>query len=284
MSSPSGQELAARLGITNPADYKVHCATWNGTIHPLDAFAQDPGERKKWNEHPIKRNEFNRKFVILFARYLPEREHWLFYGVFKVVSRPRQGGKIHYQVEETDQGKEFVGKLKIHFPLRALQRRVTCEKLLKDTTSLDVMDEPHSVEFNEVGNINITFGMLRNKFNPRDSAWAGPLGEVGGIYLVTDIGHNKRYVGVANDKGGGIWGRWGQYVDSGGTGYNKGLDELLSEMRERKRENYALHHLVFSVLESWELGTMTGEEGRQRESHWKRVMLSRDKRFGYNRN
>ncbi|MDA8010060.1 MAG: hypothetical protein MPK75_10185 [Alphaproteobacteria bacterium] len=283
MSSPKGQELTARLGITSPADYKVHCAVWNGDVHPLDAFIQNPAERKAWNEYQTARDDFNRKYIVLLAKYYTKPDTWLYYGTFRVKKRiPGKTGGVSYRVEEVDDDEGLIGRVKIRAVVKSRQRRLLYGEFAKKVTGMEVLSDPYNgPDFPGAEDINMTFGTLRAKYQSHDREWEKALSKIGGVYVITDVKHNKRYVGVAAN----IWHRWAMYAETGGTGHNKGLKEFLTDMEnQQSRISYALHYLRFSILESWKVEAKDRHESRARESHWKRVMLSSKNQFGYNHN
>lgn len=104
-------------------------------------------------------------------------------------------------------------------------------------------------------------------------SWRAALAAVKGIYVISDSATGKLYVGKA-DGADGIWGRWTTYARTV-HGHNVALEKEfgLDAPPERKQA------LRFSVLEIADLNATDIDE---RETHWKRVLNSRE--FGYNRN
>lgn len=60
-----------------PAETKIHLATWNGIEDPLDVNLA--GDFNKWQREQTKKN-FQRKFVVSLIN-LPGKDRWLFGGV-----------------------------------------------------------------------------------------------------------------------------------------------------------------------------------------------------------
>lgn len=94
------------------------------------------------------------------------------------------------------------------------------------------------------------------------------------IYVLTDRGGGKLYIGKANGNE-GIWGRWEYYFGSGHGG-NVGLKESFGTGDENRLQN-----ISFAILEVMDPNAEDGEIDR-RERHWKQILLSRE--FGHNRN
>ena len=97
-----------------------------------------------------------------------------------------------------------------------------------------------------------------------------------GVYLITDTGNGKRYVGSAYGDT-GIWSRWDSYVRSG----HGGNDELVKVIKRSGME-YARKNFRFAMLESINMKT-DDDVVIRREQHWKRVLLTQGD-YGYNKN
>jgi len=108
----------------------------------------------------------------------------------------------------------------------------------------------------------------------RNRSWKSALSNVQGIYLLTNRQKGKLYVGSAYGED-NFWQRWGEYIKTG-HGYNKELKKL----KEKHDEDY-FKNFSFSILEVFK-NTADPDEIIKRESHWKKVLSSRE--FGYNSN
>ena len=92
----------------NLRDYKVHFARSYDHAQPLDVFARDRDEWREWQETK-ERDRFNREFIFSLAQFYPENGIWLFGGVYRILVRHED----HYEVELTQQGTAFIGRLKL---------------------------------------------------------------------------------------------------------------------------------------------------------------------------
>ncbi|MDA8043095.1 MAG: GIY-YIG nuclease family protein [Pirellulales bacterium] len=291
MSSLVGQRLSKVLGITNPADYKLHCARWNYHDQPLDVFVATPDEWVCWNNHSPEKNHFNRPFVITLADFYPEPDTWLFCGVYRVKDRkkhvnPHDPKKPHwfYEIDRDETGSEYAGKLKISFPYRKRPTRIKFDGRANELIVKGFIKRGYKgKEFSKAEDVTISYGLLLAQYqNAAHTTWRNGLSKLGGVYLITDTKENKRYVGSAYG-GRGIWGRWEVYMTDP-TGGNKGLRAHLSNMSRAEKVEYAKDHFQFSILESWTLGPKPTSEIIHREGYWKKMMLSSTNQFGFNHN
>jgi hypothetical protein len=101
--------------------------------------------------------------------------------------------------------------------------------------------------------------------------WKTALENQKGVYLITDVESGKRYVGSAYGEN-MLLGRWKNYVENGHGG-NKDLKELDFE--------YIKANFRYSILEIYK-STIDDKVIINREHHWMRILLTKDKRYGYN--
>ena len=259
--------------IENVTDYKVHFGRWNGDTHPLDAWVRNPAEWEGWQQsRPGRADVWNRKFIFSLMQFYDEQDKWLFGGVFRVTARHAD----RYEVRLTEQGKHYIGRLKLHSPYRERATRVLFENHYKNFEVHEILPEPYSgASFPGDGNIDVSFGELEAVMRNNRPDWMAALQSVKGVYLITDVNTNKQYVGAAySDEG--IWSRWRHYIETG-HGWN-------TELRALLRGNnlaYCRANFRFSLLESYSLRT-PDDTIREREGYWKQVLRTRE--HGYNRN
>ena len=120
-------KLSSRLQITKPEDYKVHLASWNGHDHPLDVFVRDRKEWDGWNKYRKKNNRFNRPYILALIDFYPERDIWLFGGIYEVLSRNPHS----YEIKRVPDDDELVGRLKIRFSRPGRANSLILENWLK---------------------------------------------------------------------------------------------------------------------------------------------------------
>jgi hypothetical protein len=126
-------------------------------------------------------------------------------------------------------------------------------------------------DFKGYNNVLLSHHNLKVIVNRSEESWRSALSSVGGVYIIMDKQTGKAYVGSAYGQG-GIWQRWCCYADNGHGG-NAELIALLT-----KEGGAYAEHFQYAILEIADpLDTM--EQVCIRESHWKRVLMSRE--FGY---
>lgn len=268
--------MAIRLkdlwSIENVFDYKVHFARHNKSVEPLDSWLEDNANWFGWQEYRPKKNEFNRRFIFSLMRFHSEEDVWLFGGIFHVLA----DNADRYEIELTDQGEAFIGRLKIRRVYRSMSARVNLENHYDDFEVSEILREPYSGRiFPGYENIDLPFTELATLVTNDRPDWKSALESVKGVYLITDTSTGKRYVGKATG-GQGIWSRWGEYADSG-HGWNKELRRLVGDDLDYAKKNFK-----FTLLE-YRPPPTPDETIDDRESYWKEVLLTRGK-YGLNQN
>ncbi len=269
--------LQTILPIISPKDYKIHLASWNTHHQPLDVFVRDREEWKQWNMWRSKKDDFNRAYIFTLIDFYPERDVWLFGGVYKVLSRSPEFYTHSYEVELAPTAVEFIGRLKVRFKRPGRVKSVRLEKYYPELRVTELLREAYSGEaFCGYENIHHDFSTLEPIFKSDRPDWKAALGSVKGVYLIIDKSNGKSYVGSAYGSA-GIWARWNCYMATG-HGYN---DELTQLIHARGIE-YARKNFRFALLE-YRPARTDDHVIIERENYWKEALLSRGK-FGYNKN
>ena len=259
--------------IENVGDYKIHFARNNGHNDPLDVWLENPDNWVDWQSYRPKKHEFNREFIFSLMQFYHEADVWLFGGIFRVLDD--HGDR--YEVELTNHGEDFIGRLKIFRAYRSMSARVNFENHYDNFEVSEILREPYSGRiFPGYENVHLAFSELATLVQNDRPDWKSALENIKGVYLITDTSTGKRYVGSAYGEQ-GIWARWGSYVSSG-HGWNKDLQELVGDKLDYARENFK-----FTLLEYQSALTLDASV-IERESYWKKVLLTLTPEYGLNQN
>jgi hypothetical protein len=266
-------KLREVLPIANLKDYKVHFAKWNKKNQPLDVFTKDRQEWQGWQEYRPGRDEFNRPLIFALASFYHEPAAWLFGGIYRVLARH----KDRYEVELTDIAAGLVGRLKLRSPYNSRAVRLNMESQYDDFEVVEILREPYSGRpFPGYDDIDLSFEEIETLVRNGRPEWKAALTSIKGIYLLTDISTNKRYVGKASGDG-GIWSRWSSYIDTGHGG-NVELRALVTD----PTLDYCRANFRFALLEHRPFRT-ADDIIIAREGFWKNLLLTRGE-LGLNRN
>lgn len=263
------------LRISDSSQYKLHLACRNeDALNPLDVYVGDRADWIGWNEWKGDKNDWTREFVFSLMEFYPKKDSWLFGGVFKVVKRLND----HYNLQEIAEFAKFEGRLLVSFHrYQGMRGRgYYLENYLDQFEVSEILPERYSGEaFCGYQNIRHDFNALEALFAHQRADWKASLSNIKGVYLICDKSNGKKYVGSAYGES-GIWSRWECYL---GTGH--GWNDELTKLIAAKGIVYARTNFQFSLLEMFPVGT-ADDAVRDRESHWKDVLLTRE--YGYNRN
>ena len=257
----------------SPERCKIHLAVGAGRDDPLDSYFA--GDFDEWQTWQSKRN-FEREFVLSLIQ-LPERNKWLFAGIFDSQSSVwLEGEKCYeYRLFRRAALNELEGRLIVHYERQGRQSYRNAETLVEALTISEYRPEKMSIgEFPGYLRTTLTKQRLDIVVGQEIASWKGALSNVAGVYVIADRATGKLYVGSATGDE-GLWNRWQAYSATGDGG-NRELRRLLRD----KGSDYA-KNFQFGILEI--VGTDASDgDVRERESQWKELLLTRE--HGYNAN
>ena len=259
--------------IENLGEYKIHFARYNQHSQPLEVWVRSKEKWQDWQEYRPTKNDFNQPYIFSLMQFYHETDIWLFGGVFIVLRRLQK----RYEVELSDFGKEFIGRLKIRSSYRNRNSRTKMLPHYHEFEVQEILREPYSGRaFCGYDEINLSFEELEVLVENDRLDWKTALESVKGIYLITDTNTLKRYVGsVYGDQG--IWSRWKCYIETGHGG-NKGMIDLI----DKADIDYCRSNFRFALLEHRPIKT-PDEKILEREVFWKNILLTKGKQgLNYN--
>lgn len=274
------QYLQSLYPQLTPKNSKIHLASTNEyKENPIKEFLNETFDGWQCLQ---KNKNFNRTYVISLIQ-TEENQRWLYAGTYlnegcaseATIIVPGRNEVYHlYQLLHVPELAEYRGRMYIH-AVRHRKHILNGETLAGKMPIVEIAPTCLSFgEFPGYKNVALDRVSLGTIIQQELKSWRTALNIVKGIYLLTDVDGGKLYVGQANGKE-GIWGRWKTYFTTGHGG-NAGLIEAFGTCDEDR-----LKKVTFSILEIMDINSDKHEINR-RESHWKRILLSRV--IGHNRN
>ncbi|WP_139112691.1 GIY-YIG nuclease family protein [Hoeflea olei] len=262
-----------------PEACKLHLARPNvAGEHPLDVFKR--GEFDEWQSWQTKRN-FSRPFVV--ALIVMPGAKWLFAGLYAVEGKPEAVTpegllefRWRYPLRRVEAEKAPHGRIVVSYDYRSRQTYPYAESHQHQLVVSEILKEPPSVAgFPGFREVNISLADLKVIIGQSLADWRAALSSVKGIYLITDPGTGKAYVGKAD----GVWGFWGRFCAYADTlhGANHGLKMRIEDAGIEAALDWRL-----AILEVVDLHADNALV-YARESFWKTVLMTRDP-HGYNHN
>ncbi len=264
--------IACQAPSVRPELAKIHCAVWNGKEHPRDVFLA--GGFEEWQRWQRNRY-FPRPYVVALIALGADR--WLYAGTYRNdgVEARSQPDHFYYTLSPVEACNEFAGRLVVAFAKgfrNSYPKGETCADAIMISELL--AERMTIAEFPGYKSLDVSMPDLQLIVGQEIEGWRTALSSVAGVYLISDTVAGRLYVGSAQGAG-GIWQRWCAYAATGHGG-NAELRALLAVEGGQRAQAFR-----FSVLEIADTHASEADI-LQRESHWKRVLLSRA--FGFNRN
>lgn len=193
-----------------------------------------------------------------------------FVGVFKVASCNFNNGSYRYDLREIEGYDDLKERVIIRW-----DNPISWHQWIKNDMEVqEISPGLHYKRFTDYFDLILDFSELKEIVENQYSDWKTILSAIKGVYLITDTNTGRLYIGSAYGED-GIWGRWSEYVSSGGHGGNKSLAMLCAET------DYALKYFQFSILMLLPK-TVTADEAIRKEQLFKRKLGTNS--FGLNNN
>ncbi len=219
-------------------------------------------------------------------------DRWLLITVGKITSIPEitlqqpWGGHCSYEIIE--KYRPLFGKLiiKLEKGNKFSRYAFNLSTFIKISYVEQILPSKYgTISFPGYGSINMSFKELSQQIETLE--WSSALKAVSGIYLITDETNFKKYVGSAYGIN-GIYGRWRNYLDRGfddeeEESGDKFPNSQLKRIVKNQGIEYVKNNFRYSILETIP-NNFSKNDIIKRENHWKEVLNTRDKNYGYNSN
>jgi hypothetical protein len=199
-----------------------------------------------------------------------KEDKWLLFDISKITKDLNAYNSVGYEYETLKEYEKYFGRLVIRFH-NSSQNMIRFAKSVIDKCEVaEILDETFDDDgFPGYDNVDVSWEDLKKAIEKKD--WKTALENQKGVYLITDTKNGKRYVGSAYGEN-MLLGRWKNYALNGHGG-NKDLKALDFE--------YIKRNFRYSILEIYK-STTDDKVIINREHKWMRVLLTKNKSFGYN--
>lgn len=242
----------------------------NNDFDPLKLFKEkneDIYRGQFWNYSKSKSFQVG-QIAIGFIKI--ENDKWLLFDISSITKDLEKYNDIGYEYETLDKYKKYFGRLIIKYKNNSQNMIRKAESVINECEVFEIISDTfEDDEFPGYENIDLSWHELERVVEKKD--WKTALENQKGIYLITDINTGRRYVGSAYGEN-MILGRWRNYIKNGHGG-NKDLKQLTFD--------YIKSNFRYSLLEIYK-STIDDTVIINREHQWMKILLTKDKRYGYN--
>lgn len=193
-----------------------------------------------------------------------------FIGVYRIEGKSESENGFYYQMSEITGYDDLKERVIIKW-----ENAISWHQWIKNEMEiLEICPGLHYKRFTDYFDLILDYNELKEIVLNQYNDWKKVLSVIKGVYLINDTKTGRLYVGSAYGED-GIWGRWSDYITSGGHGGNKTLKELIE-----KDTNYS-ENFQFSILMLLPK-TITVDEAIKKEQLFKRKLGTNS--FGLNNN
>lgn len=249
---------------------------WDGSEDPMEAYTRNPSiVNDGWFLWHKERRYFHEGQIgICFLKL--SSDTWLLTTIKEITKCLDVSNAVGYEAHEIDEFKQFFGRVIIKH--RKSRPQGVYFKTVQD--KLEVLQILPSVfdgiDFPGYDKVRLSYGQLATIIHRQKRDWIAALENQKAVYLITDKGSGKQYVGSAYGENGMLLQRWTHYVANGHGG-----NKLLKEVVSKNGFDYVKENFQYSILENYN-ARVDKHIILERESWWKETLGSRA--FGLNAN
>lgn len=267
------------LGLSNLENVKIKFNQWNTEEDPIDVFQANPELiNNQWLFWRNQKRYFNVNDVAINLVRV-KGDIYLLTTVKLVTEELGVIHGINYAGKELKRYRPLYGRVLIKYHKDFQASVINAESKLEKLVVSQVLPDVYKNDgFPGYDSVCLSYQQLKLVLEKNKSEWITALSNQKAVYLIRDVSNGKLYVGSATSKNGMLLDRWRSYI-SNGHGGNKCLQELIKEAGFE----YVKKNFQYSILENYN-SRVDDSFILRRESWWKKVFDSRNKKFGYNEN
>lgn len=256
---------------------KIRFNQFNGVENPLDVYIRNPETvNTKFFLWRTKQRYFSEGQIAVCLLKLSE-DMWLLATIKKITKELNVFDGINYEGEELQEYKPFFGRVMNKFHKTLQSQGVYYETVYQQLEVNQILPTAFDGDdFPGYDKVRLPYGQLEAVLNRGKRDWIAALENQKAVYLITDKGNGKMYVGSATSDNGMLLQRWKSYI-ANGHGGNKELVELVN----KNGFDYIKANFTYSILENYN-AKVDDHIILERESWWKETLQTRT--FGYNSN
>ena len=204
-------------------------------------------------------------------------DSWLLSTIKEVTSELNVNNGVNYEGVELEDYQSFFGRVVVKYHKTHQSQLCRLVNIIDELEVAQILPSTFDgIDFPGYDRVRLSFEQLSTIINRRKQDWIAALENQKAVYLITDKGSGKQYVGSAYGENGMLLNRWSNYVDDGHGG-NKFLKCLVDDYGI----DYVAQNFQYSILENYN-ARVDKRIILERESWWKETLGSRA--FGLNAN
>ena len=265
------------LNLTDLEKSKVKFNQYNGEIEPMEVYLRNPEDvNNVWLFWRSKRRYFNVGEIAICLFQLSWNT-WLLSTIKEVTRELGVLEGVNYEGSELDIYKPFFGRVVVKYRKTHQTQVVYAKNVIEELEVEQILPSIFDgIDFPGYDKVRLSYEQLSTIVNRHKMDWIAALENQKAVYLITDKGSGKQYVGSAYGENGMLLQRWTNYVINGHGG-NKLLSEIVTDLGFE----YIKQNFQYSILENYN-ARVEKHVILKRESWWKETLGSRA--FGLNAN
>lgn len=204
-------------------------------------------------------------------------DSWLLSTIKKVTRELGITDGVNYEGEELKDYQPYFGRTVVKYRKTHQTQVVYVNTVINELEVVQLLPSIFDgVDFPGYDKVRLSYEQLSTIIRRRKGDWIAALENQKAVYLITDKGSGKQYVGSAYGENGMLLQRWTNYVNDGHGG-----NKLLKGVVDDLGMDYVMQNFQYAILENYN-ARVDKHIILERESWWKETLGSRA--FGLNAN
>lgn len=256
---------------------KIKFNQYNGEIEPMEVYLRNPDEvNNVWLFWRAKRRYFSVGEIAICLFQLSWNT-WLLSTVKEVTRELGVKDGVNYEGKELNNYTPYFGRVIVKYRKTHQTQVVYAKNVINELEVEQILPSVFDgIDFPGYDRVRLSYEQLAIIVHRHKQDWISALENQKAVYLITDKGSGKQYVGSAYGENGMLLQRWSNYVYNGHGG-----NKLLKEIVDKLGFDYVKQNFQYSILENYN-GRTEKRIILERESWWKETLGSRA--FGLNGN
>lgn len=256
---------------------KIKFNQYNGEIEPMEVYLRNPDEvNNVWLFWRAKRRYFSVGEIAICLFQLSWNT-WLLSTVKEVTRELGVKDGVNYEGKELKNYTPYFGRVIVKYRKTHQTQVVYAKNVINELEVEQILPSVFDgIDFPGYDRVRLSYEQLAIIVHRHKQDWISALENQKAVYLITDKGSGKQYVGSAYGENGMLLQRWSNYVYNGHGG-----NKLLKEIVDKLGFDYVKQNFQYSILENYN-GRTEKRIILERESWWKETLGSRA--FGLNGN
>ena len=256
---------------------KIRFNQHGGGVSHMEAYLQNPDHVNNGALFYRTKQRYFNVGEIAISLFQLSWDSWILSTIKEVTRELGVFDGVNYEGVELEDYQAYFGRVVVKYRKTHQSQLRRLVNIIEELEVAQILPSTFDgIDFPGYDRVRLSFEQLSTIIKRHKQDWIAALENQKAVYLITDKGSGKQYVGSAYGENGMLLNRWSNYVNDGHGG-----NKLLKAIVNDNGMEYVTQNFQYSILENYN-ARVDKRIIIERESWWKETMGSRA--FGLNAN